>query len=519
MLCYTRQSQFLQPKKYFKKYLVIEVTCNKTCDPPFLDLQKETEQSMLSRFLVAIVSYLYVTSAFTPLLAIAGVLNTKTDQQINKQINSLQAQINQLRMQQKQAQKKPTHTHHYRKHICLNDKCIYYTSRLWLGPYLNTKETFDGSKLIINIPTVRKDARILLQQYQLEQECLELGMPAFYLPRATFSGKLEGQVAYESNAIGSKTANINFSGVELDIYIQGNSWTSGYMALNYDQDTLVHASHILINHAFVTIGSLNRYPFYASIGQIYVPFGRYSSLMITSPVTLELGRTRAQALIIGYQQTEKNSLHAAVYDYQELANNPSRSNQNNQWGVDVGYEFNTDIHLHISGEVGIGLISNLSDSQRMQTTVLLHDETLHHTVQAIDLYGSLTIDPMIFIIEYIGALRNFNIADVCFANQGARPTAFHTEISYTFHTGSKSNSIGLGYDHTAQALALVLPQNRYSVFYNFNIWKDTNFTLEYRHDINYFQSITETNTSSHLSIATDLGKSDNVITVQFNLCF
>lgn len=478
---------------------------------------------MLSRFLVSIVSYLYVTIALIPSLAVAaGVLTTKTDdQQISKRINSLQAQINQLRIQQQkqeQAQKKPTHTHHYRKHTCPHGKCIYYTSRLWIGPYLNTKEPFDGSKLVINIPTVRKDARILLQQYQLEQECLELGIPTLHLPRVTFSGKLESQVAYESNAIGSKTANINFSGAELDIYIQGNSWTSGYMALDYDQDELVYESHVFINHAFVIIGNLDRFPFYASIGQIYVPFGRYSSLMITSPVTSELGRTRAQALTIGYQQTKKNSLHAEVYGYQELASNLARSNQNNQWGMDVGYEFNTGVRLRISGEVGMSFISNLSDSQKMQTTVFLHDETLHHTVQAIDFYGSLTIDPIVFITEYIGALRSFDITDVCCA-QDNRLTAFHTEVSYTFHTNSKSSSIGLGYDHTTQALALVLPQNRYSVFYNFNIWQNTNFTLEYRHDVNYLQNVTNASTLIHQSISTDLGKSDNVITAQFNLCF
>ncbi|WP_157843747.1 LbtU family siderophore porin [Candidatus Coxiella mudrowiae] len=465
---------------------------------------------MSSKFLVSIVS-LCVASALTSSLA-------ATNQQINKRIDHLQEQINQLRAQQKKSQNKPTHTHHYQEYTCPNGKCVYHTSRLGIGPYLNTQESFDGSELIINTPTVREDSRILLNQYQLEQECREMGIPTPPLPRVIFSGKLEGQIAYGSTYAGSRTANIKFSGAELDTYIQGNLWVSGYMALDYDPDELVDGSRVFMNRAFVTIGNLSRFPFYTSIGQVYVAFGRYNSLMISSPVTLGLGRTRARALTVGYQ-TGKNALHAEVYGYQELTNNLSHSNQNNQWGTDIGYEFNNG--GRVSGEVGASLISNLADSQGMQATVFLHDETLHHTVQAIDFYGSLAIDPVVFIAEYVGALRSFDVADVSFGNQGAaRPTAFHAEANYTFHTGSKPSSLGIGYGHTTQALALGLPQNRYSIFYNVSIWRDTNFALEYRHDINYSRNAISTGINPTPSgIAADLGKSDNVVTAQFDLYF
>ena len=465
---------------------------------------------MSSKFLILVIS-LCVASALTPSFATTG-------QQIKKQIDYLQAKINQLRTQQKQ-EKKLVHTHHYRKHTCPNDKYVYHTSYLGIGPYLSTQEAFDGSELVINIPTVREDARILLRQYQLEQECCKLGIPTPPVPRVTLSGKLEGQVTYESIYTGSRTTNINFSGAELDTYIQGNSWISGYMALDYDPDELLDGSRVFMNRAFVTIGNLTRFPFYSSIGQVYIPFGRYSSLMISPPVTLELGRTRARALTIGYQQTGNNALHAEVYDYQELTNNNlSHSNQNNQWGADFGYGFNNG--SQVSGEVGVNFISNLVNSQGMQAAVFLHGAILHHTVQAIDFYGSFSIDPMVFVAEYVGALRNFDITDVSFADQSVRPTAFHTEISYRFHTGSNPSSIGIGYGHTTQALALDLPQGRYSIFYDVNIWRDTNFAFEYRHDVNYLRNAISTGINPTSSgIAADLGKSDNVVTAQFDLYF
>lgn len=469
---------------------------------------------MLSKFLVSIISFC-VTTILNPLFA-------ATNQQINKRIEYFQEQINQFKIQKKQSQNKPTHRHYYQKCICPSGTSIYHISHLGIGPYLNTQEAFDVSTLIINTPTIRADAWILLNQYQLAKKCSEMGIPTFPLPQITFSGKLEGQVGYKSTYSGSRTVNINFSGAELDTYVQKNLWVSGYISLDYDPNELVNGSDVFINRAFLTIGNLNRFPFYISIGQVYVPFGRYNSLMISSPVTLGLGRTRARAVTVGYQ-TNKNTLHAEIYGYQELTNNLSSSNQNNQWGMDIGYEFNNG--GHVSGEVGASLISNLADSEGMQSTVFLHNKILDHNIQAINFYGSFSINTIVFIAEYVGALRSFDISnDIGFTNQSiiCRPTAFHTEANYTFHIASKVSSLGFGYDHTVQSLALGLPQKRYSIFYNVNIWRDTNFALEYRHDVNYSRNSTTIrihSTHPFSGITDDFSKSNNVVMAQFDLYF
>lgn len=453
------------------------------------------------------------------------------DQQINKQIDCLQAHINELRAEQRkaarQAQKK-TPSKGRSAACCRAEECPggqwqYHTS-LGVGPYLNKDAAFDGSELIVNVPTVRGDSRLLLQQYQLMQECHELGIPTPDLPEVTLGGKLEGQTAYGSTYQGSRSADVSFSGAELDTYVQGNSWVSGYMALDYDPDERRDGSRLFMNRAFITIGNLSQFPLYASIGQVYVPFGRYSSLMVTTPVTQALVRTRARTLTLGYQQTGSSALHTEVYAFQGLTNNlPSRSNQSNEWGTDIGYEFNNGGLM--SGEVGAGYISNLADSQGMQARVFSNTENLRHRVPALNVYGTLAINPVVFLAEYAGAVKSFDVNDISFANQGARPTAFHTEASYTFKTGSKPSSIGVGYGHTSQALAVGLPQDRYSVFYNVDIWRDTNLALEYRHDVNYpANTIVSTGSSSNPApsannVMTDFVKSDNVVTVQFDLFF
>nr|WP_267256685.1 LbtU family siderophore porin [Coxiella endosymbiont of Ornithodoros maritimus] len=483
------------------------MTCDRVVTPPEI---LRGERTMMSKLIISALT-LCVSGALSTILASTP---TTTKQQITKRVDYLQAQINELRTQQKKERQKKKAPD--RK--CSKKSCKYRLSPLSIGPYLHKTPAFDASDLVINIPTVREDVRLLLLQHQLEEECRALGVPLPEMPRVVFSGKLEGQTSYGSTYAGSRNANINFSGAEFDTYVQANPWISGYMALDYDPDELSDASRVFMNRAFIMIGNLSQFPFYLSVGQVYVPFGRYSSMMITTPVTQALGRTRARAITLGYQQTGNNALHAELYGYPGLTNNFYRTNHNNQWGTDVGYEFSDGDR--VSGEIGASFISNLADSQGMQAMAFLDNETLRHRVPALGVYGSLAIKPVVFIAEYVDALKRFDIHDVNFANRGARPTAFHAEANYMIKTSSKPSSIGIAYGHTTQALAVALAQDRYSFFYNVNIWKDTNFALEYRHDVNYTRNAISTGTNpTPAKIVVGLGKSDNVVTAQFDLYF
>ena len=456
---------------------------------------------------------LCISSVFTT-TALANT-TTPTNQQINKRIDRLQSQINKIRAKQKQEQDKKGFL--YQRY----SKKSYesHSLRLSIGSYLHKKAAFSGSNLVVNIPTLRQDARLLLLQQQLKKECRELGLSLPETPRLVFSGKLEGQTSYSNTYTSSRNPNINFSSADFDIYIQANPLISGYMTIDYDPDELQDGSRIFMNRAFIMIGDLSRSPFYTSIGQVYVPFGRYSSMMVTAPVTQTLGRTRARAVTVGYQQTGSNAFHSEFYVYQGLTNNFLRGNRNSECGTDAGYEF-INGNRKVSGEIGTSFISNLADSHGIQATAFLHHETLRHQVPALGIYGSLTIKPVLLTAEYISAIKSFDINDINFEKQGAHFTAFHTEVNYTFKIGPKLSSIGVGYDHTRQALAVDLPQDRFSVFYNVSIWKDTNFALEYRHDVNYTRNAITTGINPTLvGLIADFGKIDNVVTAQFDLYF
>lgn len=444
-------------------------------------------------------------------------------QQINQRINYLQHQIDELKAQQdkdkkkKKRSKSKSKTSSYPDTCTTGKKCQHNPSRISIGPYLTKDSLYDGSELIANTPSVREAARLLKAQAKLEQECYELAIPSPAYPRLTFSGYLEGQASYSNPYHGSAVSNINLSGAELDTWVQASPWIHGFMALDYDSDDLNNGSRLFLNRAFILIGNLNRFPIYTEIGQIYVPFGRYSSLFVTAPTTQGLGRTHARALVLGFQQIDNNRFHTEIYGFQGLTNNRNKRHTTNEGGVDAGYTFKVG---KVGGYFGGSIMSNIADSQGFQATSFSNNETQAHGVPAYDLYGSLNITPVTFIGEYIKAMRSFDIVDVAYSNHGARPSAYNLEADFSFHTGSKESAIGLTYQGTSQALELGLPQHRYGVVYSVVIWKDTQFRLEYLHDKNYKESAaTSLINPTTPTIASDLGKSDNIITAQFDLYF
>lgn len=458
-------------------------------------------------------------------LAYPAFADTTDTQAVNEKIDSLQQQINTLKRQvrQQKHQQKRRNTAAAKElekeeAACPNGNCGYYQQRVSIGPYINQNQLYDGSELVINLPSIREDARLLLQQQQTYLEAMQMGFPEPLYPRLVFSGKLEGLYTYTTPYSGRGVSNINFSGAELDTIIQGASYITGYLALDYDPNEANDGSRIFMNRAFITIGNLVRSPFYATIGQIYVPFGRYNSAMVTTPSTQALARTRVRSLEAGIQQVGSNAFHAELYTYQGLTSTVGSSNTNNQWGGDAGYIFKIG---KVSGEIGSGYISNLGDSQGMNATVYLNTQIQQHNVPALDGYASLAFSRLVLIGEYIAAIDQFNLNEANYSNQGAQPTALHTEIDVTFNTGSKPSSIGVGYDNTTQAVAVDLPQNSYEIFYNVNVFRNTNFALEYRHDINYGTgSATTIGTNpTPTNLVNNLGKDDNIISAQFDLYF
>ncbi len=172
-------------------------------------------------------------------------------------------------------------------------------SPVFTSPYIGEHSAFDGSNLIVNQSTVNFDVQLLKQEQALEDSLTEKKLPLPNHPLVELSGEVAGLANSRETNPGNNQSDINLSDAELDVYAQMNPWVLGFAEFSWEDSIVtpyrVARSNAYIDKAFITVGNLNKTPLYGSIGQLYVPFGQYSTYMISDELPRLLARTQARA--------------------------------------------------------------------------------------------------------------------------------------------------------------------------------------------------------------------------------
>lgn len=535
---------------------------------------------MKQKLLMLVSSMCVLNIISTPTIATTATNNQQMEKisQLEQQLHSLQHQVNTLKYQtkttssnnKKTIQIKPVSSSSSRDQIegptdLPNNGPLYLPvdfdvpgqSFVSSGPYIGIPLEFSGSNLIVNSPSVNEDIILLKLRKNIIQRLESYGRPEEGSgSHILLSGTIQGQALFKNTTPSSNNqSDINVTTAALDAYILGPSqWTSGLLELSYDNNlgtetgsfssnNRIQNSRVYVNKAFVVIGNFLQSPLYASFGQMFVPFGVYSSTLVSSPLTQTLGRTQARAIVLGYKQQSENNLYASTYIFQG-ASHASVNGRINNGGINVGYGFKMN---QVNANVGAGVIANIADSQGMQYTgnqplfagfggptvvnvpvttggtanlinVNTGNEQLVHRVPAYDLHALLGFGQNIQLIgEYITASTNFNNQDMTFNSHGAKPQAFTLEGVYNIPKLSYHTSVALAYGMTKNALAIGLPAKRYSFVVNQSWWKDTLQSLELRRDVNY--SASSYSSGSTVTGPTGSGQAANMITFQFSYFF
>ncbi|MBA2650185.1 MAG: LbtU family siderophore porin [Legionella sp.] len=362
------------------------------------------------------------------------------------------------------------------------------------SPYLGDRPAFDGSDYIVNISSINRDIRLMQQRRRLYRAYMDIGYPAPQMPILALSGKSEPNAMVNSHYNGNISGDLTLGSSELDVAAALNQNVEAYIALAYDESPpsvgpRINNSAFNLNMGFVNIGNLDKTPFYFTAGQLFVPFGRYASSMISAPLTLNLARTKTRPFILGYKSQEDPGPFAAIYGYRS----DTTLGKAGVGGVNLGYIFKYGVN---SGEIGASYISSLADAAGMQSTgskgttfggfgsITNGNEFIRKT-PAFDVHANFGYGPFNFAAEWVGVTQAFRAEDLSYNGQGAKPQAGQAEINTTFTLFDRPSSLGAAYQWTNQALALNLSKQRLSAVFNISIWKDTIESLEYRHDIDY----------------------------------
>ncbi len=391
------------------------------------------------------------------------------------------------------------------------------------SPYLGVQSRFDGSDLLVNVPSTLEDVRMLKYRQKGQDALGNLHEAPAPHPFLKVSGKAEGQLIGSRNFAGNYNSDVDLASAELNVLAAMNSWVTGFIAIDYDgagaASGRVNNSRLFLRKGFITVGNLDSSPFFFTLGQTYVPFGRYSSAMVSAPLTMVLARTRVRNAQIGYDN-EKLGLTGQVYAYRPDNNNSARNDRVSAGGAALSEQFSLQ---GLSVDLGAGYITNITNSGGMEQTggafggfTTGNTNPLVHDVPAVDGYLTLQAYNFDFIGEYVTAVRRFDTTNLTFNGQAAKPMAFHAELGYSFKVFNKPTNVAVGYGQTSQSLALNLPQRRYTAVINTSLYHDTIQSLEFRHDRNYSNSTA----TGDVNTVTTTGKPfSNTLTLQFGIYF
>lgn len=405
-------------------------------------------------------------------------------------------------------------------------------------PFLGRGTDFDGDDLLYNLSSNNEDLRLLKQKAALENQMKSEG----YLldrPILQLSGAVEGQ-GFSQSGFNSGTNNgVNLSTAEFDMNAIASSWATAFMAMDFNGAPISSGnrypnSTIYLGRGFATIGNLNRFPVYFTVGLMNTPFGRFANGMVSTPLTQSLAQIRVPSALLGFNLN--NGLFGSLYGF---SGNQTSGGQPifKQWGVNGGYKYKFHQADHLS--VGAGWVSNIADAQGEQNTgnntaagqfggfgvttpTSTNNNQLVHSVDGVDGNASLVLGPVSLMGEFAGAAEHYAPQDMTFngTTAGAQPQAAHAEIDYLlpFFAKKYGTTLGFAYGHTWQALALNLPQDSYSTFINTSIWRETTESIEFRHDTDYSAGTIATGRGATVNMV-GTGHGRNSVLVQAGVYF
>ncbi len=369
----------------------------------------------------------------------------------------------------------------------------YKEHRVTIGPYLGVQSRFDGNDLLVNLPSIHQDLR-LLQFNEVQAKYFGLNY-VHQLPKMRLSGQLEAQ-AEMHNKRGKYESDLDLTTAEVDVDVQITRNLSGLLALDYDNSVHPNAvgrrvsnSRLFLRNGFIAIGDLTRAPWYATVGQLYVPFGYYTSNALSSNYTKKLGRVHQRALVLGFAPDSGHHGFGELFVMRGDTKSGG-AHRISEGGVNVDWHFEKPLH----GDVSVSVISELAESDGMQSTGSSDftgfgsseaAEALSRRVPGVAAHLKIQEGPWAFSAEAVSAMHRYSNQDLAFNGQGARPSAWHGEVAYHSHWEVYPVDYSLAWEGTSQSLVIDLPKKGIIAAVNIAYWKDSIFTIEAKHEQYY----------------------------------
>lgn len=288
----------------------------------------------------------------------------------------------------------------------------------------------------------------------------------------SFGAVIEVEAGYEKlepkTGKSSDSSDITLATVELSIDATANEYIQGHIVLLWEEDD---TEPVDLDEGYITLQYPGDVTFFANIGKLYVPFGRFESAFVSDPLTLELGETRESAAVIGVSN-DWASLQVGVFNGD--VDTDSDSSQIDDVVAALSLVLPEDIGGEFTAELDVSWTSNIADSDNLQDAIANQLEDKVGGVSASLVAGIK--DKLTFIAEYTAAVKEFNAGELNFDNgKDAKPAAWNVELAAPL---AEQWSAGVKYQGSKDG-GDFLAEDSYGAVVAYNPFEFATIALEY----------------------------------------
>ncbi len=295
-----------------------------------------------------------------------------------------------------------------------------------------------------------------------------------------FSGLIEVEGSAGQDFEGVNESRFTLSTVELGFVGKMSDWASAHLTLLYEEDG---DDKVLVDDAHIILGNTDKFPLYLNAGRQYVPFGNFTTNMISDPLTQEIAETQETAIKIGFKAA---GAYGSVFAFNGDTNEGGGDSQIEQFGANIGYTLERDF---FSLDIGMSYMNSIGDSDGLGDILEEKNLLTADYVGGIGAYAITHIGPVSLIGEYITALDDIG------EETNFQPMAFNIETGYAFHIRGLESTVAIAYQGTND-MAGYLPESRFLGSFAVGIFPGTTLAIEYDHDKDYDKADGGTDESS-----------------------
>lgn len=284
--------------------------------------------------------------------------------------------------------------------------------------------------------------------------------------QAYLSGKAELTATRDSVVANNGNKNDIYPDATVDIVAQANDWLLGLAELKVSdaQGDEANKDKLILDQGLVTVGNLDVSPIYATVGDYYMPFGRYNSYMVSDSLPKLLGGTKAKAISLGW--ANKDSLNSNFFFMQKnvASNGAVRPDQNTPWGASIDFERSIN---NVKVKTSLSYVNSMANGKLISSGLCnVSGGACYNTADSKDSHGvdaiaTLGYGPFEVSADYLTA-----IDDMTLNTTKVKPTANHLEARYLFKTLGKNSDVAVSYGQTKHIADLPLPSKQYGATYS-----------------------------------------------------